>query len=64
MRGGGAGVEGEDTGEDSFACQRLLYCRMGDPTHVHYGGGCTWRGTKEHNCLKYSPANATFCCNK
>lgn len=38
---GGAGLEGEDTGEDGFACQRLLYNRMGDPTHVHYGGGCT-----------------------
>lgn len=41
---GGAGLEGEDAREDGFACQRLLHRRMGDPTHVHDGGGCTYRG--------------------
>lgn len=44
---GGAGLEGEDAREDGFACQRLLHRRMGDPTHVHDGGGCTYSGEDE-----------------
>lgn len=50
--GGGVDLEGEDTREDGSACQRLLHRRMGDPTHVHYGGGCTWRGqTREQSII-------------